>query len=87
VVEDGKLVGLITFEAFRGLPQDRLGTARVGELMLKEVLTAAPADDAMDAFKRLVRGPGDRLVVMDAGKVVGIVTQADFLRAVKLAGG
>jgi len=87
VIDGGNLVGLVTFDHLRGIGQDQLPTVRVGDVMQRQVLTAAPLDDAMEAFKRLVRGPGDMLVVMDAGRVVGTVTQADFMRAVKLAGG
>ena len=87
VVDGGRLVGLVTFDHIRGVPQDQFPVVRVGDVMHRQVITAAPMDDAMEAFKRLVRGPGDMLVVMDAGRVVGTVTQADFMRAVKLAGG
>jgi Zn-dependent protease/CBS domain-containing protein len=86
VVDGGRLVGFVTFDKFSGLDPMRLPSIRVGDVMTKEVLTASPGDDAMEAFKRMVKGPSERLVVVDDDRVAGIVTREDFLRAARLAG-
>jgi len=56
--------------------------ARLGELMTREVLTVAPEDTLGEAAQKMVeRGVGSA-VVMDFGRLIGILTERDLLRAV-----
>ena len=58
------------------------GMARLGDLMTREVLTVAPEDTLGEAAQKMVeRGVGSA-VVMDFGRLIGILTERDLLRAV-----
>ena len=54
----------------------------VSELMTKDVLTVEPSDTIGEAAEKMVaRGVG-AVVVSDFGRVIGILTERDILRAV-----
>ena len=56
--------------------------ATLGELMTKDVLTVAPEDTIGEAAQKMVsRGVGS-VVVSDFGRMIGILTERDVLRAV-----
>jgi acetoin utilization protein AcuB len=51
---------------------------RLQEIMSKEVLTVPPTESADDAWERLWRAKIHHLVVMDGGRVVGILSDRDL---------
>src|ERR671923_1236888 len=56
--------------------------ATLGELMTREVLTVAPEDTLGETATKMVdRGVGS-VVVSDFGRIIGILTERDVLRAV-----
>ncbi len=57
-------------------------TATVGDVMSKRLTTASPGADAMAVARHMLQEKHGCLpVVDDDGKVVGIMTEADFVRA------
>jgi CBS domain-containing protein len=55
---------------------------RLGDLMTRDVLAVAPEDTLGEAAQKMVeRGVGSA-VVMDFGRLIGILTERDLLRAV-----
>lgn len=70
------------FEAVRGPEWDFLGEHTVEEAMSRRLLTAAP-DEAVDvAARRMMEAEVHRLLVLDQGRLCGIVTTSDVTRAV-----
>jgi CBS domain-containing protein len=54
---------------------------RIGDLMTRDVLSVAPEDTLGEAAQKMVdRGVGSA-VVMDFGRLIGILTERDLLRA------
>jgi CBS domain-containing protein len=54
----------------------------IGEVMAREILAVAPEDTIGEAAERMVeRGVGSA-VVLDYGRLIGIFTERDLLRAV-----
>jgi CBS domain-containing protein len=54
---------------------------RIGDLMTRDVLGVAPEDTLGEAAQKMVeRGVGSA-VVMDFGRLIGILTERDLLRA------
>lgn len=53
----------------------------VGEVMKKAVITARPGQDARDAARILLDHKIGALPVLDGGRLVGIITETDLLRA------
>jgi acetoin utilization protein AcuB len=100
VVEDGRFVGLITpadllrvgpTDAYARSPaalDDALDHVPVRTAMQEDVLTIAPTATVREASERLSHGGFHSLPVVDAaGRLVGIVTTADLLRALLAAAG
>src|SRR5690606_38393454 len=92
VVEGGRLVGLVThrdllrasISSLAGLSRTEEATIKraipVREVMQKEVATIGPDKPALDAARILLdRKVGCLPVVDEAGQLVGIVTEADFV--------
>lgn len=81
VVDDGRLVGLVTRKDVDKAIRHRLDHAPVTGFIGQDLLTIGPAEDLREIERLLAsRGVG-RLPVLDDGKLVGIVTRKDVLRA------
>jgi CBS domain-containing membrane protein len=79
VVDQGVLVGLVSH---RDLLACDDGNRRVSEVMSTDLKTVAPATQAYEAAYVLLRHKiGCVPVVSDGGRLVGIVTESDFVRA------
>jgi CBS domain-containing protein len=80
---DGSIGGLVTLHQLRDVPPDRRGGTRVGDiaLPLHAVPTAAPDEPLTALLERMTAaGPRSRALVVDGGRVVGIVTPSDLAR-------
>jgi acetoin utilization protein AcuB len=98
--DDGRLVGIVTDRDIRlNLPSQAtslsvweinhlLTKLTVGEVMTRAVITIGPDREARDAAVLMLDHAIGALPVMDGGRLVGIVTEADILRGfVWLSGG
>jgi len=56
--------------------------ATVADLMTKDVLTVEPSDSIGEAAEKMEAANVGAVVVTDFGRIVGIVTERDLLRAV-----
>jgi Zn-dependent protease/CBS domain-containing protein len=82
VVDDGRLVGMVTLDDASGVEPVERDAYRVEDVMSTEVETVTADVDAMDAFERMQKtGYGRLPVVDDSGAVVGIVSRTDLMRA------
>jgi acetoin utilization protein AcuB len=97
---DGRLVGMLTDRDIRlHLPSQAtslsireinhlLTKVTVGEAMTRAVITIGPDREARDAAGLMLAHAIGALPVLEGGRLIGIVTEADVLRAfVWLAGG
>jgi acetoin utilization protein AcuB len=80
VVEDGQLVGIITDRDLRQ-HVGQLEHIRIDAVMTKLVITVAPDMLLDQAANLLVTHKVGGLPVMEGGKLVGIITSIDMLRA------
>jgi acetoin utilization protein AcuB len=101
VVEKGKLVGIVSDRDLKrvmgpqpGLPWAvksgrlvlTLSTRRVGSFMPLDLVTISPDTDATEAASIMIEKKIGALPVVERGRLVGIVTETDLLRAyVRLA--
>jgi acetoin utilization protein AcuB len=93
VVDKGKLVGFVTLEDLRraeppmGLNldlvriTDRLSKITLAQIMTKQLFTISPTDTLQTAVKIMLENQISALPVLDQGKLVGIITDRDILRA------
>jgi len=88
VVDDGRLVGVLTDRdiVVRAVAE-RLdpATVRVGEVASREPVTIAPSEALDDAMEPMARNKVRRLPVVDGGRLVGVVSQADIALGAKEA--
>jgi acetoin utilization protein AcuB len=94
VVEDSRLVGIITDRDIRlNLPSPAtslsvweinalLARLTVGEVMSRSVIVVDSARSAAEAARLMVDHKIGALPVVDGGRLVGIVTESDFVRVV-----
>jgi CBS domain-containing protein len=94
VVEEGRLVGILTqrdlFHAALSTAlnfgekaqKEFLKTVVVKEVMTDEVRTIGPDADVKEAARLLIEHRIGCLPVVDNGKLVGIVSETDLLRAI-----
>lgn len=60
---------------------EKIKTGRVKDVMTRDVVVISPDDDVADAVSLMSERRVNRLPVIDDGKLVGIVTRQDLLKA------
>ncbi len=92
VLEDGRLVGLVTQRDLflagvssvlsfrRQSEKEWLGRIRVREVMTTDLVTIAPEADIENAVARMIEHKIGCLPVVAAGKLVGLLSETDCLR-------
>jgi CBS domain-containing protein len=88
VTDDGRLLGLVTIEDVRHVPQERWPTTFVNEIMTPadELTTLPPTADAEQALRLLTRSDVEQLPVLDEGHVLGFVRRRDLVKWMSLQG-
>jgi diguanylate cyclase (GGDEF)-like protein len=76
VVDDGRLVGIVTLRDLIGHPSYR----PISEVMTREVVTVPVSEPVTAAFAAMESRNIGRLPVLSGDRVVGIVTRSDLLR-------
>ena len=87
VVQDGRLMGIITLQCVRPLPRDRWNDTTVGDVMVscERTVTIEPDAAAADAMAKMARQRVGRLLVTSRdAKLLGIVTNGDIMRAIQV---
>jgi Zn-dependent protease len=86
VVDGDRLVGCVTTRQIRELPREEWATTTVGALAggCSEENSIAPDADAMAALSRMSRTRASRLMVVDGGRLMGIITLKDLLELFSL---
>ena len=81
VVENDKLIGCITTRQVKDLPREQWASSTIMELVspCSEENTIGPEEDAMKSLSIMNRSGNSRLMVIDKGKLVGIITLKDIM--------
>jgi Zn-dependent protease/CBS domain-containing protein len=89
VVQDGRPVGVLPFGRVVAAPWREWEAQRVGDCMLgpDEVPTFGEDDAADDALQTLAETPLQRGLVLDHGRLVGLLSISDFARLLALVAG
>lgn len=84
---DGTPVGLVTLDGIRGVATGQRVTTSVRTITVPigEVPAVSPHDLLVDALTRVGEAAGGRALVVEAGRLVGILCAADVQRALQLA--
>ncbi len=84
VIDEGKLVGVITFKDVEKVEAEERDKVPVSEVMTKKVITTYPDDDLESCLQKLVVNDIGRVLVVkkgDPAQVVGLVTKKDIIKA------
>ena len=87
VIVDGKLAGIVTISDVQKVPEEKRENTTVGEIMVKSIYVIEPNADAAEAMKKMMERQIRRLPVMEDGRLVGIVSRSDLLRAIEICSG
>lgn len=81
VVENGKLVGVVSLAQLKEIPRDEWARRTVGEIAERctDGNTIDPRADAVKALERMGQNKNSRLMVVDRGNLVGILALKDML--------
>lgn len=87
VVELDRLIGAVETADILGTPRERWADTTLGDVCapLDETRFVAPGDDAFAVLERMRGERRPRLLVLDRGALVGIVTLEDLLERLALA--
>jgi CBS domain-containing protein len=83
VMEDGNLLGTVTDRdiALRVVAEGRdPQSTTVGEIASRDIVTVQPDEDLDDALQKMAKHQVRRLPVVEDGRLVGVVAQADVAR-------
>jgi CBS domain-containing protein len=86
VVEDGRLVGVISTSALARYPRDERDRHTVGEAMRRDLsaISISPETDALHALEQMQRTGASRLLVTDQDRLIGLISLKDLLRFLQL---
>jgi acetoin utilization protein AcuB len=80
VVDAGRLVGLLSDRDLRAAAGNGLpGETPVAEIMSTELVTVSPNDGAAQVARQLISNRFSSVPVVEAGRLVGLVTVTDLL--------
>jgi Zn-dependent protease/CBS domain-containing protein len=86
VTEDGRLVGCVSVREVKSVPRERWGHVRVREIATacSADNTIGPEEDAVKALALMQRTGNARLMVVERGRLIGILALKDLLRFLSL---
>jgi Zn-dependent protease/predicted transcriptional regulator len=84
VLENGIPVGMVTLEDLARVPESRKPLTQVKEVMSRDLNSVPPGMEAMEALQILSGKKIGRLVVVEEGKIVGIISRTDLVQAVNM---
>ena len=85
VLEQGRMTGMLTFHELLGALARRsgaLGDVKVGEIMVRDPVTAAPEMEVNDLRRTMLESGARYLPVMQDGKLLGVISFRDVAKAV-----
>jgi CBS domain-containing protein len=87
VVDGEKLLGVVTTADIQRVAESLRQTTTVGDVMAKKIFDIGPDEEATSAMKKLTELGVRRLPVIENGRLVGILSREDLVRAMELCSG
>ncbi len=86
VLDDGKLVGIVTLEDVRSVPRDRWPSTRVEEIMTphEQCAVLSSDEDAAEAMTKLAVCDVHELPIIDDGQLSGVLRRQDLIQWLRL---
>ena len=87
VTSGDEMLGIVTLTDVQNVPDEQLDHTVVEKVMARKLYVIAPVEEASTAMKMMNEKQIRRLPVMDNGRLVGIVSREDLVRALELSSG
>ena len=84
VMSGEALVGIVTLTDLQRVPEAERAHTRVDQVMARKLYLIGPLEEASTAMKMMNEMQIRRLPVIDEGRLVGIVSREDLVRAIEL---
>jgi CBS domain-containing protein len=86
VVKDGEVLGVVTLQCVRVVPKERRDSVTVREAMVpfESTVMVKSSVTALDAMQKMARNKVGRVLVIDGGRLVGMATREDVVRAIQM---
>ncbi len=86
VTRDDRVIGIVTLNDVKHLPQPKWAETPVSEIMTKEPLHTVDVDDDLNsAFRLLAQHSLNQVLVLHEGRLVGVLSRADLIRYLQLS--
>lgn len=88
VVDNGKFLGLLTLKEIKNIPKERWKDVRISEVFIPhdKRWEVSEEEDAMKALEMMISEDKGRLVVIEKGNVIGLITRNGIARYVQIMG-
>ncbi len=88
VMDGEKLVGIISLKEIRGVPKDRWATTSARDVMqiFNDSLVASDDDDMSVTFEKMTQEDKGRLLVINNGRLVGLITRSGIAKYLQIRG-
>jgi CBS domain-containing protein len=85
VVEEGRVVGLIDIDRVNEVPREEWATLHVGDVAARDVadVVTTPETSVDSVLVKLEPGGPGALLVVEDGRLAGIVTRSDVIRLIR----
>lgn len=84
VDSEGNLSGCVTLEDIKDISEQSQELKSVEEVMACNIISVHPEEDLFEAFKKMSRSEIGRLMVIEDGELIGILTRSDIMKAHQL---
>lgn len=86
VVDNDHLIGCITLNQVKEIPREQWALKQVSEVMARCGVenTIEPDKDALEALSQMNRVKSSRLMVVDKGKILGMIALKDMMKFISL---
>ncbi len=84
VVDDGRVVGVVTFSDLSQIRREDWGRFKVEDIMSTKLITCRKDEEVLDALMKMNRENVGRLLVFENDKLIGIITRTDIIRAIEI---
>ncbi len=86
VVDDGRPIGTLSLSEIRNCPPEDRGSKTVGDIMrpIDPAIEISAHSNAMDAVHKMNEANSGRLLVVDNGKLAGLITRSAVMRYMQI---
>lgn len=88
VVADGKYLGIVTLKEVKDVPRERWRSVKTADIVVphQRRWEVSPADDVMKALGLMLKEDKGRLVIIENGKLAGMITRTGIAQYVQVRG-